>query len=148
MKESLNITGAVELILKDSAGWVKQSLMINNLVTTAGKNFVVRKIDNDAEDVGFIAIGSGTTAPTVDDTDIETELASNAVLFTSVDSVNTDIISFTTTFAEGVGTGTVNEVALLSDSDPQKLLCRAVLTTPFDKSGTDYLTVTWKIKIG
>lgn len=148
MKESLEIVGTVRLELKNKRGETISQHFVHNLVTTAGKNFVVRKIDNDSEDVGFIAIGSGTTAATVSDTDIETLLSKQAVAFTSIDSINTNEILFTASFEENEGTGTVNEVALFSDSTPQKLLCRAVLDTPFDKSATDYLTVTWKIKIG
>jgi len=146
MKEHLNITGTVKLRSHDKDGNLIMSMTVNNLVTTAGKNLIVRKINNDAEDIDSISIGSGTTAPTLTDTDMETELANNTILFQSVDAVNTNEILFTTTFEENVGTGTINEVGLFSDSDT--LVCRAVLSTPFEKSASEYLTVTWKIKIG
>jgi len=146
MIESLNITGTVNLELYNKGGVKINSMNVSNLVTTLGKNFIVRKIINDAEDVSTIAIGTGTTAANVNDTDLDTSLASATILFSSVDSVDTNIVSFTTTFEEGEGTGSITEVGLFSDNSA--LLCRTVLTTPFEKSPTDYLTVTWKIKIG
>lgn len=146
MKEHLDVTGTVKLRLHDKEGNLIMSMSTNNLVTTAGKNFIVRKINNDAEDIDSISIGSGTTAPTLTDSDVETELANNSVLFQSVDTVNTNEILFTTTFEENVGTGTINEVGLFTDSNT--LVCRTVLSSPFEKSASEYLTVTWKIKIG
>lgn len=144
--EQIDIEGTVELSLFDTDKNLIKTVQVNNLVTTLGKNFIVRKINNDSEDIDSISIGSGTTAPTLSDTDVETELANNAVLFQSVDTVNTNEILFTTTFAENVGTGTINEVGLFTDSNT--LVCRTVLSTPFEKSASEYLTVTWKIKIG
>lgn len=146
MKEHLDVTGTVKLRLHDKEGNLIMSMSTNNLVTTAGKNFIVRKINNDAEDIDSISIGSGTTAPTLTDSDVETELANAAVLFQSVDTVNTNEILFTTTFVENVGTGTINEVCLFTDSNI--LVCRTVLSNAFEKTSSDYLTVTWKIKIG
>lgn len=146
MKEHLDVTGTVKLRLHDREGNLIMSMATNNLVTTAGKNFIVRKINNDAEDIDSISIGSGTTAPALTDSDVETELANNSVLFQSVDTVNTNEILFTTTFEENVGTGTINEVGLFTDSNT--LVCRTVLSSPFEKSASEYLTVTWKIKIG
>lgn len=144
--EQIDIEGTVELSLFDTDKNLIKTVQVNNLVTTLGKNFIVRKINNDSEDIDSISIGSGTTAPTLSDTDVETELANNAVLFQSVDTVNTNEILFTTTFVENVGTGTINEVGLFTDSNT--LVCRTVLSTPFEKSASEYLTVTWKIKIG
>ena len=148
MIEEIEITGIVDITLYSFDGKVKHQETINNLVTTAGKNFIVRKIISDSEEISSIGIGSGTTVATLSDSDLESVLANEPVRFQFIDTVETNILFNVTTFEENVGTGTINEVGLFSDSSPQNLLCRTVVTTPFVKDATDYLNVSWKIKIG
>jgi hypothetical protein len=148
MNELLNVQGIVEVVLRNQKGNILHQDTFKNLVTTAGKNFIVRKVANDTEEVHSISIGFGETAATLIDTELENVLANENILFSGVDTVETNVIIFTTLFAEDVGTGIIKEVGLFTDASPQKLLCRAVLSTPFEKLATDYLTVSWKIKIG
>lgn len=149
IKEKISVKGIVDLLLYDGKTHeLKHSETVNNLVTTAGKNFIVRKILSDAETVKSITIGSGTTAATVDDTSIESELANIDVRFEFIDNADINVVHFVTTFAENIGTGNITEIGLLSNSNPQKLLCRTVVTTPFQKAATDYLVVSWKLQIG
>lgn len=148
IEEEIKVTGVVDIELYSANGELKHQETINNLVTTAGKNFIVRKIINDAEDIGSIGIGSGTTPATLTDVELESELANVAVRFQFIDTIETNILFNVSTFEENVGTGTIREVGLFSDSSPQKLLCRTVVSTPFVKDATDYLNVSWKIKIG
>lgn len=149
MIEELNVTGVVEVVLRSKDGKIKYTEVIKNLVMTAGKNLIVKKLINDSENISSIAIGSGTTSATVNDTQLESELAREDIEFQFVDTQNQNVLVNTSTFAENVGTGTINEVGLLSDSSPQQtLLCRTVVSTPFEKAAADYLNVSWKIKIG
>jgi hypothetical protein len=148
IQEELNVVGTVEIELLAANGTLKHKEIVSNLVMTAGKNLFVRKIINDTENISTIAIGSGDTPATVSDTQLESELASEDVRFQFIDTQNQNVLINLSTFAEGVGTGTIREVGLLSDSTPKKLLCRTVVSTPFEKAATDYLNVSWKIKIG
>ena len=157
MIENINIQGNVDLQLFTKDGELKDRCYVKNLVTTAGKAFLARKIIhgtynegdgttvNEVEDVSSIAIGSGTTAAALTDAALETELADIDVRFASTEN---NIASFITTFEENVGTGTIAEVGLLTDASPELLVCRTVLDTPFSKSATDYLVVNWKLQIG
>lgn len=157
MIENINIQGNVDLQLFTKDGELKDHRYVKNLVTTAGKAFLARKIIhgtynegdgttvNEVEDVSSIAIGSGTTAAALTDAALETELADIDVRFASTEN---NIASFITTFEENVGTGTIAEVGLLTDASPELLVCRTVLDTPFSKSATDYLVVNWKLQIG
>lgn len=157
MIENINIQGNVDLQLFTKDGELKDRRYVKNLVTTAGKAFLARKIIhgtynegdgttvNEVEDVSSIAIGSGTTAAALTDAALETELADIDVRFASTEN---NIASFITTFEENVGTGTIAEVGLLTDASPELLVCRTVLDTPFSKSATDYLVVNWKLQIG
>ena len=146
MIENINIQGNVDLQLFTKDGELKDRRYVKNLVTTAGKAFLARKIIhgtynegdgttvNEVEDVSSIAIGSGTTAAALTDAALETELADIDVRFASTEN---NIASFITTFEENVGTGTIAEVGLLTDASPELLVCRTVLDTPFSKSATD-----------
>jgi hypothetical protein len=215
--ETINVRGDVVLSLYEKDGRLKHQEEVRNLVTTAGKNFIVRKIlNNDVEAVAKISIGGGTTyqynittnttvitgtalngqalkytigkltvtkngsilasnlytatdgssvvlaSPAVNgdiirvfsavvtaaDTALENELAEAALQYSFIDQIDTNMIHYITTFEENIGTGTIREVGLLSDSTPEKLLCRTALTNPFVKAATDYLVVNWKLQIG
>lgn len=148
MIENLPVVGIVDIELFSSDGTVKQKTTIKNLTTVAGKNLFVRKILGDAETISSIAIGSGTTPANEADLDLEELLANEEIRFQFIDTIDTNILVNATTFPENIGTGTINEVGLFSSSLPQKLLCRAIVDTPFEKAPTDYLNVSWKIKIG
>lgn len=215
--DTINVRGDVILSLYDGKGGrLKHQVEVRNLVTTAGKNYIVRKMFNDPEGIAKISIGSGTmyqynittnttvitgtalnglalkytpskvsvtknnatldpsaytatsgssitlASPAVNgdiirvfsavvtaaDTVLENELADAAIQFTFIDQVDTNLIHYISTFEENIGTGIVREVGLLSNSNPEKLLCRTALTTPFVKAATDYLVVNWKLQIG
>jgi hypothetical protein len=215
--DTINVRGDVTLSLYDGKGGrLKHQVEVRNLVTTAGKNYIVRKMFNDTEGIAKISIGSGTmyqynittsttvitgnalnglalkytpgklsvtknnatldpslytatsgssitlATPAVNgdiirvfsavvtaaDTVLENELADAPIQYTFIDQVDTNLIHYISTFEENIGTGIVREVGLLSNSNPEKLLCRTALTTPFVKAATDYLVVNWKLQIG
>lgn len=218
----ITVRGDVELKLYDGATKaLKYEAEVRNLVTTAGKNFIVRKMMStaaapDNEKIETIAIGAGvtftyniTTSTTVisgsdsfgntlsytpgkvtvtkngalldpslytatsgsavvlatpavngdtirvfsavvtpSDTELQGQLAIEPIQFNFVDQIDTNKAHYISTFAENIGTGTIREVGLFSDSSPAKLICRTALTTPFVKAATDYLVVNWKLQIG
>ena len=215
--DTINVRGDVTLSLYDGKGGrLKHQVEVRNLVTTACKNYIVRKMFNDTEGIAKISIGSGTmyqynittsttvitgnalnglalkytpgklsvtknnatldpslytatsgssitlATPAVNgdiirvfsavvtaaDTVLENELADAPIQYTFIDQVDTNLIHYISTFEENIGTGIVREVGLLCDSNPEKLLCRTALTTPFVKAATDYLVVNWKLQIG
>lgn len=147
MSDSLKITGTVTLQLFDKDGNLKQKGVVNNLVTTAGKNLLARKIISDPESISSIGIGEGVTTPTITDTELTDQLANVGLLNQIVDTINTNEIVFVTTFEENVGTGTINEVGLFSDSSPQTLVCHALVSPAFVKESTDYVNVSWKLTL-
>jgi hypothetical protein len=148
MKEMLSIRGIVDIQLFSQNGSLIRQETVNNLVTSAGKNFVVRKINNESGNVGSIVIGTSTTPPTLTDTLGQVQASALAEVNVTFTVIEDNTIIFTTAFEENIGTGTINEVSLLSDESPKKVLCRTVVTTPFAKAATDYLVVSWKLQIG
>jgi hypothetical protein len=147
--EHLNVNGSVMFELRDASGNVKASGEQNNLVMAAGKMFFVKKIADHADVNGMtisqIAVGTGSEAPTLADTALDSQISTMPIAFRSVEN---NIMTFTTTFGPGVATGTIREVGLFNDASPTVLLCRMVLNNPFVKTDTDFLTLSWRIQIG
>jgi hypothetical protein len=142
--ENITVRGHVFVELYSSDELI-HSTTFSNLVTTAGKEFLTRKLVDDPEIIQKIAIGSGTTDAELTNTALEASLVERDVRFQSTEN---NIASFISTFEENVPTtnSTVGEVGLLSDND--LLICRAALDTPFTKQTTDYLVINWKLQIG
>lgn len=143
--EKLSVSGTPTIELYSNSGELIHQQTVSNLVTSEGKNFLTNKIVGLTETISFISIGTGTTAATLNDSQMESEVAKEDVRFQSTEN---NIASFIATFAEDVPSNneTITEVGLVSDND--LLICRAALDTSFVKNTTDYLVINWKIQIG
>lgn len=144
--DNLNVKGTVSVkVYSVTQGTLVHAQEFNNLVTTAGKEFLTRKVVSDPEAVIKIGIGGGDAAADLSDTQLEDTILERDVRFESIEN---NIASFISTFEEDAPATdtTVREVGLLTDND--LLVCRAVLNTPFTKATTDYLVINWKIQIG
>jgi len=80
-KELIKIPGRMKLILEDiHTGELDVSEWYNNLITTVWKVANLRRWKNSASKanegmVTYLAVGTGTTAPAIGDTTLETEVA-------------------------------------------------------------------------
>lgn len=143
--DTIQVRGDVTIEMYNREGYIIHSEEVRNLVTTAGKALLTRKLVNDTETITTIGIGSGTTDAELTDTVLETPLVEREVRFQSTEN---NIASFIATFEEDVPETavTVGEVGLITDND--LLVCRAALDVPFEKATTDYLVINWKLQIG
>ena len=92
-----------------------------------------------------MAIGTGTTAAALGDTALQTEVARQA--FTS-SSVSTNVVSLSTTYAAGVGTGALTEAGILSNAVSGGTLLSHVVFSAVNKGALDTLTINWTITVG
>jgi len=149
MNESINIQGFVTFDVYDENGRLLRSINKKNLVTNDGKNFLVRRIIGDASTssvvISDVAVGSGTTAATTADTDLENETARVEVDAIS-DSGN--VGEFLTSLEVGVATGTISEAGLYTNDSTPTLVSRIVLGTPFTKGASESIQISWQFKIG
>jgi len=149
MNEEISVQGIVRFDVYDKEGNHSRTIEKNNLVTSAGKNYFVKKIIEDPSIVGSvisdIAVGSGSTTPVVTDTSLETE-----TVRVNIDSIsaNTNIGEFLTQLPIGVGTGTIQEAGLYTNDDTPILISRIVLSSPFNKGSGESITISWRFKIG
>ena len=89
MEESaLIIRGDVGIVLYDALGEVKDERSIHNLVTTAGRGFIIdRMLGTSAGVMSHMEVGTGTTNPAAGDTALESAVSgSRTALASSTDN--------------------------------------------------------------
>ena len=148
--ESIGIKGFVTVDMYENDQLI-QHVEVRNLLVRGGKDLFANMIfgtftGEDEEDVPFIrdiSIGSGTTAPVVANTDMESQLARLPFVQKDIDQ---NLLTYFTTFSEGVGTGSVNEVGLFTNEGV--LVCRTILSNTFEKTANRFINISWRLQIG
>jgi hypothetical protein len=140
--DTLKLTGAVRAVLTGPDGQVKQVVEHNNLVVTAGKNFVASRIVGTASAVmSHMAVGSNGTAAAAGDTTLGTELG--RVALTSGTAAN-NVVTYTATFPAGTGTGALVEAGIFNAGAAGTMMARVTFSV-VNKAAGDALTITWTV---
>lgn len=143
MNEHVTVTGAVQIKLCDEFGNIKQEFDTHNLVVTSGKEFIASRMGGTALGViSHIGVGTGTTAPALADTALQTQL----VRETTTTAISGADITYSATLAPTVGTGTLAEAGLFNASTGGIMLSRVTFPT-FLKAAVDTLYIVWTITI-
>lgn len=140
-EENLKVTGHVNIQVINS-GKVINSIDIDNLVVTTGRNWIAGLITGTTGTMSHLAVGTGTTAQVLADTTLETELARGTTTGSSLNNT----VSFSSVFNAGVATGAITEAGIFDASSGGVMLCR----TTFDvvSIGTnDSMSITWTITV-
>jgi len=138
INDNLTLTGALTISLNDVI--VQET---DNLVVTAGKNWVADRM-NDANTVmTHMALGTGTNAAAAGDTTLQTEIDRNALTSTTV---STNTIAYGCTWAAGDGTGAITEAGIFDHDTSGDMLARTVFSV-VNKGASDSITITWTITI-
>lgn len=146
MKDTLKVTGHINFKLYSDDGSLKDERDINNLVVTAGKNYLAAWLAAASQSdyfMKYVALGEGTTAAQATDTTLETELSTRVI---GTISSSTNVWQNQASFGPGVNTGDVTEAGLFSDPTTGTMLARQVFGV-ITKSAGDTLQVTWQITI-
>ena len=119
---------------------------IDNLVVTAGKNFVAsRMIGTSAGVMTHMAVGTGTTDPAAGDTALETQVGSRKAFTTSA-SVSGAVVTYVCAFSAGEGTGALTEAGIFNASSSGTMLCRTEFSV-VNKGASDSMTITWTVTV-
>ena len=138
INDGLKLTGALSISLN---GVVVQET--DNLVVTAGKNWVADRM-NDANTVmTHMALGTGTNPAAAGDTTLDSELDRNTLSSTTV---STNTVAYGCTWAAGDGTGAITEAGLFDAASTGDMLARTVFSV-VNKGSSDSITITWTITI-
>ena len=142
--ENTNVTGMVNVVIRDENGKVKQEFTVPNLVVSSGLGYIASRMkDATATAMSHMAVGTGTTAANAADTALETQAARVALTSTTVTD---NAVAYVATFAAGTGTGALTEAAILNASSGGTMLCRTVFSV-INKGASDSMTVTWTVTI-
>ena len=145
IEEKLLVTGLVTLQITGPDGVVKEQRQ-TNLVTTVGKNFIVaRMFDTSQTVMGYMAVGSNTTAAAVGDTTLGTEISGSRTAVSSATYTGATG-TYVATLGAGVGTGAVTEAGIFNASSAGTMLAHTVFSV-VNKGALDSMSITWAITI-
>lgn len=109
-----NIKVVVTGELFDESGNVKQKFVKHNLITQSGYDFLANCFGNSTRPspMKYIAVGTGTTAPTLKDTKLKSEIIRKAGDFSH--GADTTFITLGITLLPGEGTGALTEAGIFN----------------------------------
>ena len=146
VNDNIKITGNVKIDIIGADGAVKDSREIKNLVVTSGKTFIASRIVGVAANVmGWMELGTGTTAAAVGDTTLETVISGSRVALTSGTS-STNVVTYVASFPAGTCTGAVTEAGTFNAASAGTMLCRTVFSV-VNKGANDAMSITWTITV-
>lgn len=148
LNENLWLEGQLDIVLLDKDGQVKQSQTVENLVVNAGLAYIISRMVNTSKTVmGFMAVGSGTTAAAAGDTALVSQLGSRKALdSTTITGSNSEKVQYICTFAAGEGTGAITEAGIFNASSSGDMLCRTVFAV-VNKAADDTMVITWTVTL-
>lgn len=146
--ENLKLAGALEIVLYDENGQVKQTETIKNLVVNTGLAFIIsRMVGVSKNTMSHMAVGSGSTAVAATDTTLGSQLGSRVALDSStISGTNNEKVIYVTTFGAGAGTGAITEAGIFNASTSGDMLCRTVFSV-VNKGASDTMVITWTITL-
>jgi hypothetical protein len=121
---------------------------VDNLVTLVGKGVIAdrMKAAPTLPPMSHMALGTSAVAPALGDTTLGAEVAGSRVAFTATTVVGA-VITYTASFAPGVGTGALVEAGLFSAAAAGNMLARTTYAV-VNKAPGDTLNVTWTVTVG
>ena len=136
--DDLKLTGALTIALNDVI--VQET---ENLVVTAGKNWVADRMNNVNTVMTHMAVGTGTTEALAAQTALITESDRNTLTSTTVTN---NAIAYVATWAAGDATAALTEAGILDAASGGDLLARTVFSV-VNKGAADSMTITWTITV-
>ena len=136
--DDLKLTGALTIALNDEI--VQET---ENLVVTAGKNWVADRMNNANTVMTHMAVGTGTNAAAAGDTTLQTENDRNALTSTTVTD---NAVAYVATWAAGDATAALTEAGIFDAASSGDMLARTVFSV-VNKGAADSMTITWTITV-
>ncbi len=148
----LALRGSLRIALRDLDGKILEERLINNLVVTQGRSWVLGQLQSNnhvtAQNIGWLAIGTSTTAPATSDTLLGSEVTRVAIgtWVTSTLTANPPSWQAQASFASNVANTTLGEVGLFNSSGANvaTMLGHATFTS-FSKTTSNTLTISYTI---
>ena len=148
INETLKLSGALSIVLKDKDGNIKDQREVKNLVVNSGLAYIAsRMVGVDKGVMSHMALGSGTTAPAAGQTDLVSLLGAREILdSTTITGTNNEKVQYISSFEAGDATGAVTEAGIFNAATAGDMLCRTTFSV-VNKAADDTMTVTWTITL-
>ena len=148
----IQLRGSLRIALRDLEGTILAERLINNVVVTQGRSWVLGQLQTvnhqTSQNIGWMAIGTSTTAPATGDVLLGSEITRIAIgtWVTSTLTANPPSWQAQASFASNVGNTTLGEVGLfnVSTANTATMLGHATFTS-FSKTTSNTLTISYTI---
>jgi hypothetical protein len=144
MESNLRIKGQIEIIVKGEDYEI--SHVFPNLITSFGLAFLAQLVADplsfDYE--SYIAVGTGTTAPTEGDTALEAEVARGLAQRARLSGADSNKVQFQTIFGRGVVVGDITEAGIF-DADAGGNMFNRSTFTAIPVTADQALLINWQI---
>ena len=144
--ETMQLQGAMTLIVRRASGDI-ETVHKDNIIVNVGFDFIADAIGKSASRpsvMGFIALGTGTTAAAASQSALVSELDRNAATYAH--TTGTKAFSFTADFPAGDGTGAITEAGVFNAASGGIMLDRVVFPV-VNKGADDSLTAVFTFTI-
>ncbi len=144
MESKFKLLGAIDFRIYNADGSLDQRVVKKNLVVTNGLGLAVSRLSsNGSNALSHMGIGSGTLAPTLADTDLQTSIV-RRVFDTAGGSVVGSVVTYYCTYPAGTGTGTISEAGLFNALAAGTMFSR-ITFPPMTKSASQSLAASWTV---
>lgn len=143
--KNIKMTGDLVVCKFDEQLNLVEQIEVNNLVVTTGKEYIAQRIASNSTDVmSHMAIGSNNTTASLGNTQLIAQLG-----ITPLDSVDVSgtVVTYSATFAPGVGTGNIVEAGIFNSDTAGIMLCRTTFPVIIKDPSTT-ISITWNISVG
>lgn len=145
-KEALKLKGSFTATLKKANGDV-EVLHKDNLILNAGFDFIadaIGKASSRPSVMGYIAVGTGTTAAAATQTALVRELDRNAATYAHTSG--TKVFTISATFGAGEAVGAITEAGVCNASSGGTFIDRVTFAV-INKGTDDELTTNFKFTL-
>ena len=146
MKEQLKATGTVRIVKTNASGTVVQNFEVPNQVVNTGKAFIaasmIKLTTNSPARMTHMGIGTGSTGVDATNTALQAQTTRQSVTGT----VSANTVTYTATFAAGVGDGAIVEAGIFNSDTGGTMLCRTTFPV-VTKAAGDTISITWLVTV-
>lgn len=150
VQEVIKMRGCLEIVLGDMQGRELERRKVDNTIVTAGRKWVLQQINSSgmvtSQSIGFLGIGTTTTAPSTGDSALGGETTRNAIVSFTTTNLSSNPPSWRAecSFASNEGNTTLAEVALFNSSASGTMLGRATFAT-LNKTTSNTLSISYTV---
>lgn len=146
----IKLRGSLRLVLGDPDGKIVEERIIENTIVTVGRAWMLGQMQSvnhiTSQNIGYLAIGSGTIAPTTGDSSLGNEVTRQAIdsFVTTGLTVNPPSWRAQATFATNVGNTSLSEAALFNSSAAGTMIGRATFAS-FVKATSNTFAISYTV---